>query len=35
VEIKTSAGAESITLRLADRTFEFSTVSPFEIRSRE
>jgi hypothetical protein len=37
VEIKTSAaaGAGSITLVLTGRTFEFSTVSPFEIRSRE
>jgi hypothetical protein len=37
VEIKTAAaaGAGSIKLLLAGRTFEFSTVSPFEIRSRE
>jgi hypothetical protein len=36
-EIKTSAaaGAGSITLVVAGKTFEFSTVSPFEIRSRE
>jgi len=37
VEIKTSApaGTGPITLLVAGRTFEFSTVSPFEIRSQE
>jgi hypothetical protein len=37
VEINTSAaaGARSISLVVAGKTFEFSTVSPFEIRSKD